>query len=176
MYICDVYEDMLPAIAAADTFRAASIEQISHHGDKLGIKVIKHDYGSDPAAVAFDAIKAAEAGKADVVMIDSAGRQETNKNLMEELKKIIRVAKPDMKIFVGEALAGKVLLESAEKWDEEVGIDAFILAKIDTDTKGGTAISILHKMKKPVLYIGTGQGYEDLLEFRPDYIIDRVVA
>lgn len=162
--------------AASDTFRAAAIEQLEKHAEKLNVRVVKHKYGADPAAVAFDAIAAANANKIDVVMIDSAGRQETNHNLMEELKKIVRVAKPDLKIFVGEALAGKALLQQAEEFDKAVGIDAFILAKIDTDTKGGTSISLLHKMKKPIAYIGTGQGYADLLEFTPSYIIDRVVA
>lgn len=162
--------------AASDTFRAAAIEQLEKHAEKLHVRVIKHKYGADPAAVAFDAIAAANANKIDVVMIDSAGRQETNRNLMEELKKIVRVAKPDLKIFVGEALAGKALLQQAEEFDKQIGIDAFILAKIDTDTKGGTSISLLHKIKKPIAYIGTGQGYDDLLEFTPGYIIDRVVA
>ena len=162
--------------AASDTFRAAAIEQLEKHAEKLNVRVIKHKYGADPAAVAFDAIAAANANKIDVVMIDSAGRQETNRNLMEELKKIVRVAKPDLKIFVGEALAGKALLQQAEEFEKAVGIDAFILAKIDTDTKGGTSISLLHKMKKPIAYIGTGQGYEDLIEFAPSYIIDRIVV
>src|SRR3989344_7106841 len=162
--------------AASDTFRAAAIEQLDKHAEKLNVRVIKHKYGADPAAVAFDAIAAANANKIDVVMIDSAGRQETNRNLMEELKKIVRVAKPDLKIFVGEALAGKALLQQAEEFEKAVGIDAFILAKIDTDTKGGTSISLLHKIKKPIAYIGTGQGYEDLIEFAPSYIIDRIVV
>src|SRR3989344_1055571 len=162
--------------AASDTFRAAAIEQLEKHAETLNVRVIKHKYGADPDAVAFDAIAAANANKIDVVMIDSAGRQETNRNLMEELKKIVRVAKPDLKIFVGEALAGKALLQQAEEFEKAVGIDAFILAKIDTDTKGGTSISLLHKIKKPIAYIGTGQGYEDLIEFAPSYIIDRIVV
>ncbi len=162
--------------AASDTFRAAAIEQLEKHAENLHVRMIKHKYGADPAAVAFDAIAAANANKIDVVMIDSAGRQETNLNLMEELKKIVRVAKPDLKIFVGEALAGKALLQQAEEFEKAVGIDAFILAKIDTDTKGGTSISLLHKIKKPIAYIGTGQNYGDLLEFTPSYIIDRIVV
>jgi len=163
-------------LAAAVTFRAASIEQIEKHAEKLGVRVVKHQYGADPAAVAFDAIKAAESKKIDVVLIDSAGRQETNKNLMEELKKIVRVAKPDLKLYVGEAFTGQALLNQATEFDKHLGLDGFVLTKIDTDTKGGTAISLLYKLKKPVVFIGTGQRYEDLVEFKPEYILDRVIS
>jgi fused signal recognition particle receptor len=130
-------------VAAGDTFRAAAIDQLGVHAEKLGIRMVKHQYGGDPTAVAFDAVKAAEAGKIDVVMIDSAGRQETNKNLMEELKKMGRVISPDFKIYVGEAYTGQGLLEQAKEFDEAAGIDGFILTKIDTDAKGGTTISLL---------------------------------
>ncbi|MFH1587032.1 MAG: signal recognition particle-docking protein FtsY [Candidatus Diapherotrites archaeon] len=163
-------------LAAADTFRAASIEQIEVHAEKLGVRVVKHQYGADPAAVAFDAVKAAEARKIDFVLIDSAGRQETNKNLMEELKKIERVAKPDLKLYVGEAFTGQALLNQATEFDKHLGLDGFVLTKIDTDTKGGTAISLLYKLKKPIVFIGTGQRYEDLVEFKPEYILDRVIS
>src|SRR3989344_3947645 len=162
-------------LASADTFRAGAIEQIETHAKRLGTRVIRHDYKADPAAVAFDAVKAAMADKADVVLIDSAGRQETNKNLMEELKKIIRVAKPDLKIFVGEALSGNTLLEQATKFNEELGLDGFILTKIDTDAKGGTSISLLHKLKKPIIYVGTGQEYKDFQEFHSRFILDRII-
>lgn len=162
--------------AASDTFRAASIEQLEKHAEELGVRVVKHRYGADPAAVAFDAIKAAEAKGIDVVMIDSAGRQETDRNLMEELKKINRVAKADLRLYVGEAFTGQALLQQASEFDEALNLDGFILTKIDVDVKGGTSISLLHKLKKPILYIGTGQRYEDLLSFKPEYIIDRVVA
>jgi len=161
--------------AAGDTFRAASIEQLEAHAKKLNVRVVKHDYGADPAAVAFDAIRAAEAGRFDVVMIDSAGRQETNKNLIEELKKMNRVIKPDLKIFVGEAFAGKNLIEQARSFDEAIGIDGFVLSKIDTDAKGGTVLSLLYELKKPVFFIGTGQKYTDLIKFTPQFIIDRIV-
>jgi fused signal recognition particle receptor len=162
-------------IASADTFRAGSIEQINEHAKKLNARLIKHHYGADPAAVAYDAIKSAQAQKEDVVLIDTAGRQDTNKNLLKELEKIIRVAKPDLKIYVGEAYTGQALLQQATEFNNTIGIDGFILTKIDTDTKGGTAISLLHKLKKPILYIGTGQKYEDLAEFEKEYIIDRIV-
>jgi len=161
--------------AAGDTFRAASIEQLETHAKRLGIRVVKHKYGADPAAVGFDAVKAAEAKKIDVVLIDSAGRQETNKNLMEELKKIVRVVKPDLKIYVGESFTGQALLQQASEYNEKIGIDAFILSKIDCDAKGGTTISLLHSLKKPVLFVGTGQEYKDLEEFKPEFVLDRIL-
>ncbi len=161
--------------AASDTFRAASIEQLEKHGQKLGVRVVKHAYGADPAAVAFDAIKSAEAHQLDVVLIDSAGRQETNKNLMEELKKMVRVAKPDLKIFVAESYAGQALLQQAQEFDSALNLDGFILTKMDADPKGGTLLSLLFKLKKPVLFIGTGQGYEDLEVFDAKRIVERIV-
>jgi len=162
-------------LAAGDTFRAGAIDQIEEHAKKLGVRIVKQQYGADPAAVAFDAIKAAEAAKIDVVIMDSAGRQETNKNLMEELRKLERVAKPDLKIYVGEAYVGQGLLEQAEEFKEIIGIDGFILTKIDTDAKGGTAISLIYKMKKPIIFVGTGQGYDDLEEFTPEFILERII-
>jgi fused signal recognition particle receptor len=108
-------------------------------------------------------------------MIDSAGRQETNKNLMEELKKMGRVIAPDFKIYVGEAYTGQGLLEQAKEFDEAAGIDGFILTKIDTDAKGGTTISLLYKLKKPILYVGTGQGYEDFEKFTPEFVLNRII-
>lgn len=161
--------------AAGDTFRAAAIDQLEEHARRLGVRVIKHQYGADPAAVAFDTIKAAEASGIDVVLMDSAGRQETNKNLMEELRKIERVTKPDLKLYVGEAYAGQGLLDQAKEFDEAIGIDGFILTKIDTDAKGGTTISLLYKLKKPILYIGTGQEYKDFEKFSEEYIINRII-
>ncbi len=161
--------------AASDTFRSGAIDQLQEHADKLNVKVIKQNYGADPAAVAFDAVKSAEANKIDVVLIDSAGRQETNKNLMEELKKIERVARPNLKIYVGEAYTGQGLIDMAKEFDEMVGIDGFILTKMDTDAKGGTTISLLYTLKKPILYIGTGQEYTDFEEFTPKYIINRII-
>lgn len=166
---------MKVVFASSDTFRAGSIEQIEKHAERLGIRVVRHNYGADPAAVAFDAVKAAEAEKADAVLIDTAGRQETNKNLMQELKKIARVIQPDLKIYVGESFTGQALLQQASEFDKEIGIDGFILTKIDTDAKGGTAISLIHKLKKPIVFVGTGQAYEDLMEFKPEFIIDRIV-
>jgi fused signal recognition particle receptor len=158
-------------LAAADTFRAAAIDQLQLHADKLGIKLIRHDYGSDPAAVAFDAIKHAEAAKKDVVLIDTAGRLHSNTNLMDEMKKIMRVAKPDMKIFVGESITGNDCTEQAKQFDSAIGIDGIILAKADVDEKGGAAISVSYITKKPILYLGVGQEYPDLQQFDKDKLI-----
>ncbi len=158
-------------LAASDTFRAASIEQLQLHADRIGIKLIRHDYGSDPAAVAFDAIKHAKAKDADAVLIDTAGRMHSNQNLIDEMKKIIRVAKPDLKIFVGESITGNDCVEQAKTFNDTVGIDGIILAKADIDEKGGAAVSVSYITKKPILYIGTGQGYKDLQVFNSEVVI-----
>ncbi len=152
-------------IAAADTFRAASIEQLKTHGEKLGVKVVAHDYGSDPAAVGFDAIKYAQKNKIDVVLIDTAGRMHTEKNLIKEMEKISKVNKPDLKIFVGEAITGNDAIEQIRTFDEAIGIDGIILTKADTDEKGGTSLSVGHVTRKPILYLGIGQKYNDLIPF-----------
>jgi fused signal recognition particle receptor len=158
-------------LAAADTFRAAAIDQLQLHADKLGVKLIRHDYGSDPAAVAFDAIKHAQAAGKDVVLIDTAGRLHSNTNLMDEMKKIMRVAKPDLKLFVGESITGNDCTEQAKQFDEAVGVDGIILAKADVDEKGGAAISVSYITKKPIFYLGVGQEYPDLQQFDKDKLI-----
>lgn len=163
-------------LASSDTFRAGSIEQLEKHAERLKLPVVRHQYGSDPAAVAFDAVASAKAKGADVVLIDSAGRLETDKNLMRELEKIVRVVKPDLKIYVGEALAGQSMLDQALKFDELLSLDGFILTKIDCDVKGGASISILFKIKKPIFFLGVGQEYKDLIAFSPKFILDRVIA
>jgi len=152
-------------LAAADTFRAASIEQLEKHAAKLNVKVIKHHYGADPAAVAFDAIAHAKARGIDTVLIDTAGRMHTKANLLNEMQKICRVAKPHLKIFVGEAITGNDAVEQAKSFNESIGIDASILSKADVDEKAGAIISISYVTKKPILYLGTGQGYDDLKLF-----------
>ncbi len=158
-------------LAAADTFRAAAIDQLQLHADKLGVKLIRHDYGSDPAAVAFDAIKHAEAKKIDIVLIDTAGRLHSNINLMDEMKKIMRVAKPDLKIFVGESITGNDCVEQAKHFNDAVGIDGIILAKADVDEKGGAAISVSYVTQKPILFLGIGQEYEDLQQFDKERLL-----
>ncbi len=161
-------------IAASDTFRAGAIEQLERHASRLGVKLIKHQAGSDPAAIAFDTVEHAKARKKDVVLIDTAGRMQTNVNLMDEMKKIKRVASPDMIIFVGDSLAGNDAVEQAIKFNEAVGIDAAILTKIDADAKGGAALSIAHAVGKPILFVGTGQGYDDMVPFNPKWMVERL--
>ena len=158
-------------LAAADTFRAASIQQLEEHGRNLGIKVIKHDYGSDPAAVGFDAVKYAKQKDLDVVLIDTAGRQHSNVNLRDEMKKIIRVVKPDLKIYVGEMIAGNDCIEQIQEFNKAITIDGAILSKADIDEKGGTAISVSYVTRKPIYYLGVGQEYGKLEEFDSEKII-----
>ncbi|HJX05844.1 MAG TPA: signal recognition particle-docking protein FtsY [Candidatus Nanoarchaeia archaeon] len=160
--------------AASDTFRAAAIQQLQEHADRLGIKMIRHDYESDPAAVAFDAVKHAKAKGIDVVLIDTAGRLHSNDNLMNELKKLVRVNNPDLKIFVGESITGNDCVEQAKLFNQVVGIDVIILAKADVDEKGGAAVSVSYVTKKPIIYLGTGQKYEDLTEFKPEIIMNNI--
>ncbi|MHC1635374.1 MAG: signal recognition particle-docking protein FtsY [Candidatus Methanospirareceae archaeon] len=162
-------------IASADTYRAGATEQIELHAKALGVKVIKHQYGADPAAVVYDAIAYAKAHKKDVVLADTAGRMHTSVNLMEQLKKICRVTNPDLVIFVDEAIAGNDAVERAKRFNEMVGIDASMLTKVDVDAKGGAAISIAYITKKPILFIGTGQGYDDIREFDAAWLVDRLL-
>ncbi|TKJ20288.1 MAG: signal recognition particle-docking protein FtsY [Promethearchaeota archaeon Loki_b32] len=161
--------------AAADTFRAAAIEQLSYHMDNVGIRVIKHEYKSDPASVAYDAIEHAKAKKIEVVMVDTSGRQTTNKNLMLEMQKIVRVAKPDLIVFVGDSLAGNDAVYQAREFKKNVGIDANILTKLDADAKGGAALSISFETKKPIIFVGVGQGYEDLKPFDREMFISNIL-
>ncbi|MDD5416662.1 MAG: signal recognition particle-docking protein FtsY [Candidatus Aenigmarchaeota archaeon] len=152
-------------MAAADTWRAASIEQLEEHGKNLGINVIKQKYGSDPAAVIFDAVKHAKANDIDVVLADTAGRSHANQNLIEELKKICRVNTPDMKILVIDALTGNDVVEQTSTFNDAVGVDAMILTKTDVYEKGGAILSSVHNIKKPILFLGVGQEYKDLKPF-----------
>jgi fused signal recognition particle receptor len=157
--------------AAADCFRAASIEQIEEHGKKLGINVIKHKYGADPAAVVFDAVKHAKSKGIDVVLADTAGRSHANVNLMEELKKIIRVNKPDLKILVLDSLTGNDIYDQCKLFNDAIDVDAMILTKTDVYEKGGAALAAAHTINKPILYMGVGQGYDDLEKFDKEKII-----
>jgi fused signal recognition particle receptor len=161
-------------IAAADTFRAGAIEQLQKHSERLGVKLIKHQAGADPAAVAYDAIEHAKARHKDVVLIDTAGRMHSNINLMDEMKKIKRVAPPHMVIFVGDALSGNDTVIQAQKFDEAVGIDCAVLTKIDADAKGGAALSIAHAVGKPIAFVGIGQEYDDLIPFNPKWMVNRL--
>jgi fused signal recognition particle receptor len=161
-------------LAAGDTFRAGAIEQLTLHSEKLGVKIIKHQAGADSAAVAYDAIEHAKARYKDVVLVDTAGRMQTNANLMDEMKKIKRIAQPNLVIFVGDSLAGNDAVEQARKFDEAVGIDAVILTKIDADAKGGAALSIAHAVKRPIIFVSTGQEYTEFQVFDAKWMIDRI--
>lgn len=159
-------------LAAGDTFRAASIEQIEEHANKLDVPLIKQDYGSDPAAVGYDAIQYAKKNNIDVVLIDTAGRMHTKSNLLAEMEKIVRVTEPDLKLFVAESVAGNDAVDQAKAFHETVDIDGSILSKADIDEKGGTVISVSHATGKPVFYLGTGQNYEDLELFNKQKFIE----
>ncbi|MBI2078147.1 MAG: signal recognition particle-docking protein FtsY [Euryarchaeota archaeon] len=163
-------------MAAGDTFRAGAIEQLSLHGERLGVKVIKHSAGSDPAAVAFDAIEHAKSRNKDVVLLDTAGRMQTNTNLMAEMAKIRRVAHPDLTVFVGDSLAGNDAVEQAREFNKVVGVDGVILTKVDADAKGGAALSIAYTIGKPLLFVGIGQGYNDQIPFDADWMVKRLFA
>ena len=163
-------------LAASDTFRAASIEQLEKHGEKLGVKVIKHKYGSDPAAVAFDAIAHAKAQGIDCVLVDTAGRIHVKADLMREMEKICRVAKPDLKVFVAESIVGNDAVEQARAFDKAIGIDAIILTKADVDEKGGALISVSYVTKKPIIFLGTGQEYKDLKRFEKENLIKSIFS
>lgn len=161
-------------LAAGDTFRAGAIEQLSIHSEKLGCRIVKHSQDADPAAVAYDAIEHAKAKKKDCVLIDTAGRMQTNSNLIDEMKKIVRVAKPDLKIFVGDSLAGNDAVVQATAFDDAVGIDAVILTKIDADSKGGAALSIAHTIGKPIAFVCNGQEYGDIIKFNSEWMLNRL--
>ena len=165
-----------PVIAASDTFRAGAIEQVQYHADNLGVKLIKHEKGSDPAAVAFDAVQHARAKGKELVLIDTAGRMQTNTNLMDEMKKIRRVSKPDLVVFVGDALTGNDATEQARKFNEAIDIDGVILTKADADSKGGAALSIGYIIKKPILFLGMGQSYDDIKEYDADWMLEQIFS
>jgi fused signal recognition particle receptor len=156
-----------PVLAAADTFRAASIEQLEVHGERLGMKVIKHQYGADSAAVIFDAVKFAKTRGYDIVLADTAGRSHVDKNLMDELSKVMRVNKPDLKVLVVDSLTGNDAVEQAKTFQKAAGVDAIVLTKIDVNKKGGAILSVCYAIKKPILFLGTGQEYGNIEIFEP---------
>ena len=165
-----------PVIAASDTFRAGAIEQVTHHADNVGVKIIKHQKGSDPAAVAFDAVEHAKAQGKELVLIDTAGRMQTNTNLMDEMKKIKRVSKPDLVIFVGDAITGNDATEQAGKFNEAIDIDGVILTKADADSKGGASLSIGYVIQKPIMFLGVGQGYDDIMEYDSEWMLNQLFS
>ena len=155
-------------LACSDTYRAGSIEQLEEHAKRLGVRMIKHRYGADPAAVAYDAIAHAKAHGTSAVLIDTAGRIQTNKNLMNELGKIKRIIDPDLTILTIDALTGNDAVMQAEEFHKSIGIDGTILTKVDADVNGGAALSVTYVTGKPIVFIGIGQEYEDLEEFNPE--------
>lgn len=161
--------------AAADTFRAGAEEQLEIHADRLGVKLVKHKYGADPAAVIFDAVEHAKAKGIDFVLADTAGRAHTNMNLMEQMKKIVRVNKPDVKILVIDSLTGNDALEQARSYGE-VGVDAVIFTKVDVNEKGGAVLSVTHELKKPIVFLGMGQEYKDFQEFDAEKFVEAVLG
>src|SRR5215218_9026276 len=158
-------------VAAGDTHRAGAIEQLEQHTNRLSLKIIKQRYGADPSAVGRDAVEHAKKNYIDAVLIDTAGRMQTSKNLMDEMGKIVRVVKPDVKLFIGDALAGNDTINQAREFFQYTNFDGAILTKVDADAKGGSAISIAHITSKPVVYIGVGQSYDDIIPFDPDKFI-----
>jgi fused signal recognition particle receptor len=162
-------------LAGADTYRAGSIEQLEEHARRLGVRVIKSTYGGDPAAVAYDAVSHAKAHGINVVLIDTAGRMQTNQNLMNELCKVKRVVKPDLTVFTVDSLIGNDAVMQAEEFNKAIGIDATILTKVDADVKGGSALSVTFTTQKPILFIGVGQSYKDLELFDPNRFVAMVL-
>ncbi|MEM2118332.1 MAG: signal recognition particle-docking protein FtsY [Candidatus Bathyarchaeia archaeon] len=162
-------------LACSDTYRAGSIEQLEEHAKRLGIRMIKHEYGADPAAVAYDAISHAKAHGINVVLIDTAGRIQTNRNLMNELAKVKRIVNPDLTILTVDSLTGNDAVMQAEEFHKSVNIDATILTKVDADVKGGSALSVTYVTKKPILFIGVGQTYDDLEEFNPEKFVQMIL-
>ncbi len=164
------------AMGASDTFRAGAIDQLKIHGENLGVRVIYQGMGSDPAAVAYDTIEHAKARKLDYAIIDTAGRMQTNRNLMEEMKKIKRISKPDLTILTVDAMAANDAIEQASTFKKEIGFDGLIVNKMDTDARGGSIFSIAHQFRKPIYFIGVGQNMQDLIPYDPKYIIDKIFS
>jgi fused signal recognition particle receptor len=162
-------------LACSDTYRAGSIEQLEEHAKRLGMRMITHKYGADPGAVAFDAVSHAKAHGINVVLIDTAGRMQTNQNLMNELHKVKRVVTPDLTVLTVDSLTGNDAVMQAEEFHKSVGIDATILTKVDADVKGGSALSVTYVTQKPILFIGTGQRYKDLELFNPEKFVQMIL-
>jgi fused signal recognition particle receptor len=161
-------------LAAGDTHRAGAIEQLTQHAEKLSLKVISQRYGADPSAVARDALDFGRKHHIDAVLIDTAGRMQTAKNLMDEISKIVRVVKPDMKLFIGDSLAGNDTINQAREFFQYTNFDGAVLTKTDADAKGGAAISIVHITSKPIIYLGVGQGYDDIIPFDSDKFLESI--
>ena len=162
--------------AAGDTFRAGAIQQLESHCENLGIRCISSQRGGDAAAIARDAIESAKAKNIDIVLVDTAGRMQNKTNLMKELEKVRRVANPHLVLFVGDALAGNDAVDQAKMFQEMMRFDGAVLSKMDTDAKGGAGLSIAFATGRPIVFAGIGQGYEDLLQFNPDWLLDEMFS
>jgi fused signal recognition particle receptor len=167
-------QNIKSVMAAGDTFRAAAIQQLQEHGEKLNIPVIARNYGADPASVGFDAIQYAKKHKIPCVLIDTAGRMHTAKNLLAEIGKVARVCKPNLKFFVGESITGNDAVEQVKAFNEEVQLDGVVLTKADIDEKGGTALSLGYITKKPIFFLGTGQEYSDIEQFNKNKFLEKL--
>jgi fused signal recognition particle receptor len=163
-------------LAAADTFRAGAIDQLANHAERLGVRCIRSQRGGDAAALARDAVESATARGEDIVIIDTAGRMQNKINLMEELRKVHRVTRPHLVLFVADALAGNDAVVQAREFQRMLSFDGAVLCKLDTDAKGGAALSISHTTGRPIVLAGVGQGYDDLRDFDPDWLIDSILA
>jgi len=160
--------------AAGDTFRAGAIQQLESHCENLGIRCISSQRGGDAAAVVRDAIDSAKAKKIDVVLVDTAGRMQNKTNLMKELNKVRRIANPHLTLFVGDALAGNDAVDQAKMFQEIMKFDGAVLTKMDTDAKGGAGLSIAFATGRPIVFAGIGQGYDDLLQFEPTWLLNQL--
>jgi fused signal recognition particle receptor len=163
-------------LASGDTFRAGAIEQLEEHAKRLGVRIVRHRYGSDAAAVCFDAVQHAKAQDLDVVLIDTAGRMQTNRNLMDELEKIKRVVQPDLTVMILDSLIGNDAVDQAETFNNHIGFDAAILTKVDADAKGGSSLSVSYLTGKPILYVGVGQEYRDLQRFDAAWFAQKILG
>ena len=163
-------------LANGDTYRAGANEQLQQHAENVDRKIIAHEQGGDPAAVIYDAVEYAEAHDVDVVLGDTAGRLHTSDDLMSQLAKIHRVVDPDLTLFVDEAVAGQDAVMRAQEFDDAATIDGTVLTKADADSSGGAAISISYVTGKPILFLGTGQGYDDIEPFVPEELVDQLLG
>ncbi len=164
-----------PFVVIGDTYRTGAIEQMEKLLNSIGIDHYAGGYGRDPASVAYDGIQMARASGNDVVLIDTAGRMQTNEPLLEELAKIVKVSSSNYNVFVGDALSGNDIMLQARTFLERPGFNASIVTKVDADVKGGSIISLAFASRRPIMFLGVGQGYDDLVEFEPSWLVERIL-
>jgi signal recognition particle-docking protein FtsY len=165
-----------PLMVAADTYRTGAIEQLAEHGSKIGVEVFSKKYGVDPAALSREAYEYAISNGHDILLIDTAGRMQTNESLLNELSKLVNVVKSDLNIFVGDALAGYDMINQATTFLKTPGFSHSIVTKVDAEVKGGSILNLAFYTKKPIMYLGTGQSYEDLTPFKPSWVVERLLG